>query len=99
MSMSSFGFGSADPFGEMLNRFFGTSPASSPPAVQRVPIGRLLSDSSQEVLNLAARKAVEDGTSDLDTEHLLWAVTKVDPARRILAQAGVDPDALAAEIA
>ncbi|WP_330451533.1 MULTISPECIES: ATP-dependent Clp protease ATP-binding subunit [unclassified Streptomyces] len=99
MSMSSFGFGSADPFGEMLNRFFGTSPASSPPAVQRVPIGRLLSDSSQEVLNLAARKAAEDGTSDLDTEHLLWAVTKVDPARRILAQAGVDPDALATGIA
>ncbi|WUS95597.1 ATP-dependent Clp protease ATP-binding subunit [Streptomyces sp. NBC_00708] len=99
MSMSSFGFGSADPFSEMFNRFFGTSPASSPPAVQRVPIGRLLSESSQELLNLAAGKAIEDGTSDLDTEHLLWATTKVDPSRRILAQAGVDPDAFAAEIA
>ncbi|MGV9455212.1 ATP-dependent Clp protease ATP-binding subunit [Streptomyces sp. NPDC003635] len=99
MSMSSFGFGSADPFGEMLNRFFGMSPASSPPAVQRVPIGRLLTESSQELLNLAARKAVEDGTADLDTEHLLWAATKVDPARGILDQAGVDPDALATQIA
>ncbi|MFG3234664.1 ATP-dependent Clp protease ATP-binding subunit [Streptomyces antibioticus] len=99
MSMSSFGFGSSDPFSEMLNRFFGMSPASSPPAVQRVPIGRLLTDASQELLNLAAQRAAEDGTSDLDTEHLLWAATKVDPARRLLAQAGVDPDSLATRIA
>ncbi|MFG2651272.1 ATP-dependent Clp protease ATP-binding subunit [Streptomyces sp. NPDC048436] len=98
MSMSSFGFGSSDPFSEMLNRFFGMSPASSPPAMQRVPIGRLLTESSQELLNLAAQRAAQDGTSDLDTEHLLWATTKVDPARRILAQAGVEPDTLAAEI-
>ncbi|PWI44861.1 ATP-dependent Clp protease ATP-binding subunit [Streptomyces sp. ICBB 8177] len=92
-------FGSSDPFGEMLSRFFGTSPASSPPAVQRVPIGRLLSESSHELLNLAARRAVEDGSADLDTEHLLWAAAQVDPSRRLLARAGVDPDALAAELA
>ncbi|AOR30103.1 Clp protease [Streptomyces fodineus] len=100
MSMS-FGapFGSSDPFSELFNRFFGMSPASSPPAVQRVPIGRLLTESSQELLNLAARRAVEDGTSDLDTEHLLWAATKVEPSRRLLSQVGVDPDTLAAEIA
>ncbi|GGQ97221.1 ATP-dependent Clp protease ATP-binding subunit [Streptomyces flaveolus] len=99
MSMSSFGFGSSDPFSDLLNRFFGMSPTSSPPAVQRVPIGRLLTESSQELLNLAARRALEDGTSDLDTEHLLWAATKVDPARGLLAQAGADPDALASRIA
>ncbi|MFF5858170.1 ATP-dependent Clp protease ATP-binding subunit [Streptomyces sp. NPDC012751] len=100
MSMS-FGapFGSSDPFSELLNRFFGMSPASSPPAVQRVPIGRLLTESSRELLNLAARRAVEDGTSDLDTEHLLWAATRVDPSRRLLAQVGVDPETLAAELA
>ncbi|MEU8687763.1 ATP-dependent Clp protease ATP-binding subunit [Streptomyces sp. NPDC048665] len=100
MSMS-FGapFGSSDPFSELFNRFFGMSPASSPPAVQRVPIGRLLTEASQELLNLAAGRAVEDGTTDLDTEHLLWAATKVDPSRRLLSQLGVDPDTLAAEIA
>ncbi|MBD0424502.1 ATP-dependent Clp protease ATP-binding subunit [Streptomyces sp. TRM S81-3] len=98
MSMSSFGFGSSDPFSELLNRFFGMSPASSPPAVQRVPIGRLLTESSQELLNMAARRALEDGTTDLDTEHLLWAATKVEPSRGILAQAGMDPDALASQI-
>ncbi|MEV5607408.1 ATP-dependent Clp protease ATP-binding subunit [Streptomyces sp. NPDC052225] len=100
MSMS-FGspFGSPDPFGELLNRFFGTSPAASPPAVQRVPIGRLLTDSARELLGRAGNKAVEDGSSDLDTEHLLWAATQVDPARAVLVQAGAEPDALAAVIA
>jgi ATP-dependent Clp protease ATP-binding subunit ClpC len=92
-------FGSADPFSDLLNRFFGMSPASSPPAVQRVPIGRLLTESSHELLGLATRKAAEDGTSDLDTEHLLWAATQVDPSRGLLSQAGVDPEALAGEIA
>lgn len=91
-------FGSSDPFSDMLNRFFGMSPASSPPAVQRVPIGRLLTESSHELLNLATRKAADDGTSDLDTEHLLWAATRVEPARGLLARAGVDPEALAAQL-
>ncbi|AXL92650.1 Clp protease [Streptomyces sp. CB09001] len=99
MSMSSFGFGASDPFSDLFNRFFGTSPASSPPAVQRVPIGRLLTESSQELLNLAARRSLEDGTSDLDTEHLLWAATKVEPARGLLARADADPDTLADRIA
>ncbi|MFH9088701.1 ATP-dependent Clp protease ATP-binding subunit [Streptomyces sp. NPDC017673] len=100
MSMS-FGapFGSSDAFNELLNRFFGMSPTTSPPAVQRVPIGRLLTESSQQLLNLAAQRAADDGTSDLDTEHLLWAATQVDPARRLLSQVGVDPDAVAAELA
>ncbi|GGJ03161.1 ATPase AAA [Streptomyces brasiliensis] len=97
--MSSFGFGSHDPFSDLLNRFFGMSPASSPPAVQRVPIGRLLTESSQELINLAAQRALDDGTTDLDTQHLLWAATKVDPARSLLAQAGVDPEALGEQIA
>ncbi|MEV7534239.1 ATP-dependent Clp protease ATP-binding subunit [Streptomyces hydrogenans] len=91
-------FGPSDPFGDLLNRFFGMSPASSPPAVQRVPIGRLLTESSHELLNTATRKAVEDGTTDLDTEHLLWAATQVEPTRRLLARAGVDPDGLADRI-
>ncbi|MEU8530081.1 MULTISPECIES: ATP-dependent Clp protease ATP-binding subunit [Streptomyces] len=92
-------FGSSDPFSEMLNRFFGMSPASSPPAVQRVPIGRLLTESSHELLSLATQRAFQDGTSDLDTQHLLWAATQVDPSRRLLAQAGVDPDTLGNQIA
>ncbi|MBB4984734.1 MULTISPECIES: ATP-dependent Clp protease ATP-binding subunit [Streptomyces] len=92
-------FGSSDPFSDLFNRFFGMSPASSPPAVQRVPIGRLLTESSHELLNTAARKADEDGSSDLDTEHLLWAATQVEPTRGLLSQGGVNPDKIADQLA
>ncbi|MFF1906829.1 ATP-dependent Clp protease ATP-binding subunit [Kitasatospora sp. NPDC058218] len=91
-------FGSSDPFSDLLSRFFGMSPMASPPAVQRVPIGRLLSESSQELLSLAAHRATEDGSSDLDTAHLVWAATRVDASRRMLERAGIDPDQLAEDL-
>jgi ATP-dependent Clp protease ATP-binding subunit ClpC len=90
-------FGSGDPFSELFDRFFGMSPATSPPAVQRVPIGRLLSDSAHELLAAAGGRAAEDG-SDLDTVHLLWAATRVPAARQVLEQAGADPDRLADDL-
>jgi len=96
MSISS--FGGQDPFADLLGRFFGMSPASSPPAVQRVPIGRLLTDSAQELLTQASVRAQADGSPDLDTEHLLWAATQAEPARTMLARAGADPDRLAKTI-
>ncbi|MFJ3581894.1 ATP-dependent Clp protease ATP-binding subunit [Streptomyces sp. NPDC090127] len=100
MTLSPFGsFGGPDPFNELLNRFFGMSPAASPPAVQRVPIGRLLTDSARELIGQATARAADDGSADLDTEHLLWASTQVDPSRTLLAQAGADPDELAASVA
>ncbi|MBY8881304.1 ATP-dependent Clp protease ATP-binding subunit [Actinacidiphila acidipaludis] len=97
---SSFGsaFGPADPFSDLLNRFFGMSPGSSPPQVQRVPIGRLLTEPAQDLIQRAARRAAEDGADDLDTEHLLWATTQVEPARTLIARSGLDPDALAAKL-
>ncbi|MFJ7246634.1 ATP-dependent Clp protease ATP-binding subunit [Kitasatospora sp. NPDC098652] len=91
-------FGSSDPFSDLLSRFFGMSPLASPPAVQRVPIGRLLSESSQELLGLAAQRAAEDGSSDLDTAHLAWAATRVEPSRRMLERAGIDPDQLSGDL-
>ncbi|MFF2146139.1 ATP-dependent Clp protease ATP-binding subunit [Kitasatospora sp. NPDC058190] len=91
-------FGSNDPFSDLLSRFFGMSPLASPPAVQRVPIGRLLSESSQELLAFAAQRAAEDGSSDLDTAHLAWAATRVEPSRRMLERAGIDPDELSADL-
>ncbi|TGA84279.1 ATP-dependent Clp protease ATP-binding subunit, partial [Streptomyces palmae] len=91
-------FGSGDPFSDLFNRFFGMSPAASPPAVQRVPIGRLLSESSHELLAAAGARAAEDG-SDLDAAHLLWAATRVPAARQVLEQAGVDPDRMAEQVA
>ena len=97
--MSLPGFGSQDPFAELLNRFFGMSPTSSPPAVQRVPIGRLLTDSATELIRTASERAEQDGSGELDTEHLLWAATQVDPSRKLLQRAGAEPDHLAERIA
>ncbi|GAB2818150.1 ATP-dependent Clp protease ATP-binding subunit [Streptomyces daliensis] len=93
------GSSSSDPFSDLLNRFFGMSPVSSPPAVQRVPIGRLLTDSARELIARASARAQEDGSPDLDTEHLLWACTQVEPARSLLERAGADADALAGAVA
>ncbi|MFI0469904.1 ATP-dependent Clp protease ATP-binding subunit [Saccharopolyspora sp. 5N102] len=92
-------FGSQDPFADLLNRFFGMSPMTSPPAVQRVPIGRLLSESATELIGKASERAKQDGSDDLDTEHLLWAATQVEPSRSLLVQAGAEPDHLASRIA
>lgn len=91
--------GGADPFSDLLDRFFGTSPHSSPPAVQRVPVGRLLTDAARDLLARACARAGEDGSGDLDTGHLLWAATRIDPARSLLSGAGADPDALASALA
>jgi ATP-dependent Clp protease ATP-binding subunit ClpC len=99
MSISSYGgFGGQDPFGELLGRFFGMSPASSPPAVQRVPIGRLLTESARELLTQASVRAQADGSADLDTEHLLWAATRIEPTRSAFSRAGADPDQVAKAI-
>ncbi|MEU8138147.1 ATP-dependent Clp protease ATP-binding subunit [Streptodolium elevatio] len=99
MTMSSFGFGADDPFSGLLNRFLGLDARTSPPAVQRVPIGRLLTDSARELLATASNKAQEDGSSDLDTEHLLWAATQTEPARALLAKAAAEPDRLGRDLA
>nr|WP_127356681.1 ATP-dependent Clp protease ATP-binding subunit [Actinacidiphila soli] len=97
--MMPLGSGRSDPFAELFNRFLGLSPMSAPPAVQRVPIGRLLSDSARELLALAVQRATEDGSDDLDTDHLLWAATQIEPTRAALAKAGAAPDQLAEELA
>ncbi|MDA3628068.1 AAA family ATPase [Saccharopolyspora sp. WRP15-2] len=93
------GFGAQDPFADLLNRFFGMSPRTSPPAVQRVPIGRLLTESATDLIRRASARAEQDGSDDLDTEHLLWAATQVDATRKLLEQAGAEPDHLAERIA
>src|SRR5687767_7363199 len=98
MTSSHFGR-SRDPFAELLDRFFGMSPAAAPPAVQRVPIGRLLSEAARELIFRASERAAADGVEDLDTGHLLWACTQVEPARGLLAEAGADPDRLAGSVA
>ncbi|MBR7835421.1 ATP-dependent Clp protease ATP-binding subunit [Actinospica durhamensis] len=64
-----------------------------------MPIGRLLTESARELLSRASLRAREDGSEDLDTEHLLWASTQTEPTRTLLRRAGIDPDDLGEAVA
>ncbi|HEX5496130.1 MAG TPA: ATP-dependent Clp protease ATP-binding subunit [Mycobacteriales bacterium] len=93
MTSGFYGPGEPGPFDEFLGRFFGAGPARR--AAQRVNIGRLMSEPAREMVRDAATQAAEWGSPDLDTEHLLWAATRQDGTRQLIARAGADPDAIA----
>jgi ATP-dependent Clp protease ATP-binding subunit ClpC len=81
------------PFDDFFSAFFGAG-GNGPGArrgMQRVDITQLLSDHSREVVSAAAQAASRWGSSDLDTEHLLWALAGHEPTSTLLERAGVDP--------
>ncbi|HEX2298049.1 MAG TPA: ATP-dependent Clp protease ATP-binding subunit, partial [Pseudonocardiaceae bacterium] len=84
------GPGNGDPE-DYYARFYGGGPGR--PA--RIDFGRLLTQQSRELLSAAARHAAERGSLDLDTDHLLWALTQQEPTRMLVSRAGADPDAIA----
>jgi ATP-dependent Clp protease ATP-binding subunit ClpC len=84
-------------FDDFLARFLGGAGQAQQP-MQRVDITRMMSQEARELLATAAAKAADLGSSDLDTEHLLWAATHREPLRQLLSRAGADPDAIAEEI-
>ncbi|MDL4770870.1 ATP-dependent Clp protease ATP-binding subunit [Actinomadura xylanilytica] len=104
--MASTPFGSMfdDPFRGfeyLKGRMFG-APESWPPrsgGVERVDIGRLLSETGRELLGQALHRAGERGAPDLDVVDLLGAAAQTDPARGLLSAAGAEPDGLLARIA
>jgi len=81
-----------DPWDEFLARYFGRG--ESRRQGQRVDITRLMTADAREMLADAARRAAQANSSDLDTDHLLWAALQREPLRDLLDRAGADPDAL-----
>ncbi|WP_017557540.1 ATP-dependent Clp protease ATP-binding subunit [Nocardiopsis baichengensis] len=67
--------------------------------VQRVDIGRLLSEPARELVGEALERAGRRGAPDLDVVDLLAAAAETDPAKQILAAAGADTSALGLRIA
>jgi ATP-dependent Clp protease ATP-binding subunit ClpC len=98
MTYDRFGSGEfgASPFDDFFTRYFGGSVPQRP--ARRVDIGQLLTEQARELLRDAATQAAQWGDRDLDTDHLLWAATREEPTRRLLAAAGADPDAIARDI-
>ncbi|KAE8763001.1 ATP-dependent Clp protease ATP-binding subunit [Georgenia thermotolerans] len=88
---------SRDPFDEIFNRFFGPGTLARPP-VQRVDLGRLLTDDAKTLVGAAHDAAREWGTAQVTPEHLLYAATLDDPTRGIISELKLDPDEVAAQM-
>src|SRR2546426_1121535 len=88
-----FGDGQSAPGGGASRR-----PASAQRQVERVDVTQFFSDATRELLQRAAQTAVEWGSLDLDSEHLLYAALQDDVVRHVLRQIDADAEAIAAEI-
>ncbi|MGV9305989.1 ATP-dependent Clp protease ATP-binding subunit [Nonomuraea sp. NPDC003727] len=80
-------------FEQLTGRAFGAGTDAWPPrhpSVQRVDVGRLLSEPARALLARAVETAAHRGATDLDELDLLAAATQDDPARGLLSAAGAD---------
>jgi ATP-dependent Clp protease ATP-binding subunit ClpC len=98
-------------FDDFLSDFFGDSATgtgagagtggrvSAPQRqVERVDVTQFFSDATRELLQRAAQTALEWGSLDLDSEHLLHAALQDDVVRHVLEQIDADPQAIAAQL-
>src|SRR4051795_12644984 len=86
------------PYGSPFDDFFARYMGGPRQPRQRVDITQFLSEQARELVNAAARRAVEVGSPDLDTDHLLWAMTEEEPPRQLISRAGADPAQLRADL-
>src|ERR671914_665774 len=59
---------------------------------------QVFSDATRELLQRAAQAALEWGSLDLDTDHLLHAALRDDVVRHVLRTIDANPDAIAAQL-
>ncbi|MGY1732489.1 ATP-dependent Clp protease ATP-binding subunit [Geodermatophilus sp. SYSU D01045] len=83
------------PFDDFFARYLGGEQRTPR---QRVSPMQFLSQQARELVNAAAAQALATGSADLDTEHLLWAMTGDETARAFLSRTGTDPDRLRTEL-
>ena len=99
--------GGGSPFDDFFTQFFET-----PGRPHRIPIGQeatgrraeqvdvttFFSESTSELLRRAAQRAMEWGSADLTTEHLLYAALEDGMARHVIEWVDADPDAISAQL-
>jgi len=95
--------GGSSLFDDFFSDFFGEgSPAARARApqrqVERVDVTQFFSDATRELLQRAAQTALEWGSLDLDSDHLLYAALQDDVVRHVLRQVDADPEAIAAQV-
>jgi ATP-dependent Clp protease ATP-binding subunit ClpC len=90
-------------FDDFFSDFFGdgqagggaASPRQAPQRqVDRVDVTEFFSDATRELLQRAAQTALEWGSLDLDTDHLLYSALQDDVVRHVLDQVDADPQAI-----
>ena len=105
-------FGGRSLFDEFFSDFFGDSGLGSrtPGATggttttrprrpaEQIDVTQYFSDATRRLLQHAAQKAMEWGSLDVDSTHLLWAATQDEVVRHVLQQVGADPAAIAAQV-
>src|ERR687893_1820453 len=98
-------------FSDFFDRPFGADQGTGPSAVrpgtpaqtarrrvEQVDITDFFSDATRSLLQRAAQKALEWGSLDLDSDHLLWAALQDDVVRHVLRQVGADANAIAQQV-
>lgn len=91
-------FFSNDPYGDVGSFFDEDFPGFSsrfgypiPRHRESIDIGEYFSDKTKELIQEAGRKAVDFNRTEVDTEHLLLAITGSDVAAEILKQFKIKP--------
>jgi ATP-dependent Clp protease ATP-binding subunit ClpC len=75
--------------------FGGDQSGDTGPRGRQTDVSRLLTGQARELLELAAERAADWESTNLDTEHLLHAATQLPDTRFVLERAGADVDDLA----
>ncbi|WP_255587414.1 MULTISPECIES: ATP-dependent Clp protease ATP-binding subunit [Nocardia] len=89
--------GSMNSFDDIFQRFFGPGMSAKPP-VQRIDLGRLMTDNAKLLIGSAREAAQEWGNTEITPEHLLYAATEAEPGRSIVAELSLDPDQVAEQM-
>jgi ATP-dependent Clp protease ATP-binding subunit ClpC len=93
-------------FDEFFSDFFdrpaggaGSGRAQAPARrAQSVDVTQFFSDATRQLLQRAAQTALEWGSLDLESDHLLFGALQDDVVRHVLEQVGADPGAVAAQL-
>jgi ATP-dependent Clp protease ATP-binding subunit ClpC len=98
-------FGGGSLFDDFFDRFFDEEPRGARGGgvaprrqAEQVDITQFFSDATSELLQRAAQQAVEWGSLDLTSEHLLYAALEDNVVRRVLEETGADPEGLRAQL-
>src|ERR687889_685571 len=93
-------------FDDFFGRFFDEEPLgrtrgggmASPRQAEQLDITQFFSDATTNFLQRAAQQALEWGSLDLTSEHLLYAALEDRVVRRVLEEVGADPEAIRAQL-